>query len=125
MKTEQELRAAHFTESGVQRFLVTERAYADELFKKAGLLGEADKGTDTPLEITHDHVRRAALALGMRRERTSGWFIACQVAEYVCAAGAGVGSNYLNTQSGIILFGGSLVVGVILFIVRMTWDRNP
>src|SRR6185437_15765251 len=93
MKTEQELREAHFTDSGVQRYLATETAYSDELFKKATLLGEADRGAGLPLEVTHDHVRRAASALESRPQQQSGWTIAVEVGELLCAAGAGVGGN--------------------------------
>ena len=124
MKTEQELREAHFTDSGVQRYLATETAYSDELFKKATLLGEADRGAGLPLEVTHDHVRRAASALESRPQQQSGWTIAVEVGELLCAAGAGVGGNNLPKPWAIILFGLSLALGIILYMFRKVGSRR-
>jgi hypothetical protein len=124
MKIDQELRAANFTDSGVTRFLLTEEAYSEELFNRAVALGNADKASDTPLEVTHDHVRKAAQAISVAPKKESAWHVGGQIGEYLCVAAASVGANNLPKSWAIILFGVSLALGITLFVARMTWNRS-
>lgn len=125
MKTDQELQAAGFTESGATRYKATALAYCDELFVKSVALGDRDKATDTPREVTHEHVRGAATALALRGgERQDAVQIGCQVGEYVCAAAAGVGGGKLETSWGVAVFGLSLTIGVVLFVTRNLRSRS-
>ena len=125
MKTDQELQVGGFTESGAKRYKATAVAYCDELFNRSVALGESDKATDAPREITHDHVRSAAAALALKgQDKSDPVQIWCQVGEYLCAAAAGVGGGKLEQSWGVLLFGISLTVGVILFVVRNSRSRS-
>src|SRR6266850_2336378 len=119
MKSDQDLKAAGFTDSGVSRYKKTAEDYCEELYVKAVALGDRDKASDAPREVTHEHVRDAASDIQRRgREGKSPTQIWCQVGEYVCAGTAGVGAGKLDTTWGIALFGLSLTLGVVLFIIR-------
>jgi len=121
MKTEKDLQDAGFTESGAKRYAATTSAYCEELFLKAVALGDRDKAADTNREVTHDHVRGAAAVLAVRgRETQSKLQIICQIGEYVAAALAGVGGGRLDATWGIVMFGLSLAIGVVLFVIRNT-----
>lgn len=119
MKTDQDLKAAGFTDSGQNRYKKTVDDYCEEIYSKAVALGDRDKAVDAPREVTHEHVRDAAAEIQRRgRESKNSTQIWCQVGEYVCAGTAGVGAGKLDAPWGIALFGLSLTIGVILFIVR-------
>jgi|SRR5688572_32798019 len=121
VKADQDLKDAGFTDSGIVRYRNTAKGYCDELFAKAVALGDRDKATDTPREVTHEHVRDAAVALGQKgRDNQTPGQIRCQVGEYLFTAAAGVGAGKLDQQWGIILFGVSLAIGVVLFVIRNT-----
>lgn len=124
MKTEQELHTAGFTDSGATRYKASAKAYCDELFAKAIALGDRDKASDTSREVTHEHVRGAAAVLAIKsQDKNDPTQVWCQVGEYVCAASAGVGGGKLEQSWGVVLFGLSLTIGVILFVVRNTRSR--
>lgn len=125
MKTDQELNSAGFTESGATRYKASAKAYCDELFAKAVALGDRDKASDASREVTHEHVRGAAAVLAIRgHDKQDASQVWCQVGEYLCAAAAGVGGGKLEQTWGVALFGLSLTLGVILFVIRNTWSRN-
>lgn len=125
MKTDQELQAGGFTESGAKRYKATATAYSGELFSRAVALGESDKAADAPREVTHDHVRSAAAALALKgQDKSDPVQVGCQVGEYVCAALAGVGGGKLEHSWGVLLFGLSLTLGVILFVIRNSRSRT-
>lgn len=124
MKTDQELQAGGFTESGAKRYKAAATAYCDELYSRSVALGDSDKAVDAPREVTHDHVRSAAAALAVRgNDRSDPLQVWCQVGEYVCAASAGVGGGKLEHSWGVLLFGLSLSLGVVLFVVRNMRSR--
>lgn len=123
MKSESELKQAGFTDSGAKRYIATSTAYCNELLAKSVALGDIDKAPDTATEVTHDHVRSAAEVISARGKGSQGQTLAqvwCQVGEYICAALAGVGGGELEKPWGVVVFGLSLTVGVILFVVRNT-----
>lgn len=119
MKTPQELHAGGFTPSGTARYNGTANDYCDELFDRAVALAEADKAPNLPREVTHEHVRNAAVALSARPStRVSNWAIACQIGEYLCVAAAGVGGGKYEQSGFLILFILSVAFGIILFVSR-------
>ncbi|MCW0387315.1 hypothetical protein NB722_001854 [Xanthomonas sacchari] len=61
--------------------------------------------------------------LAIRSQGSSGVQIACQIGEYVCAALAGVGGGKLEHTWGVLIFGLSLTLGVILFVIRNQRSR--
>ena len=126
MKTEKELKDAGFTESGTTRYRQSTTEYCDTLFQKAVTFGEADKADGLPREVTHDHVKAAAHAIANSygRDQPTKVQIWCQVGEYVTAAFAGLGAGKLDQTWGIALFGISLTLGVICFIVRNTQKQK-
>lgn len=119
MKTDQDLKTAGFTDSGLNRYKNTVDDYCKEIYSKAVALGDRDKASDAPREVTHEHVRDAAAELQRRgRESRTALQISCQIGEYVCAATAGVGAGKLDATWGIALFGISLSIGIVLFVIR-------
>lgn len=124
MKSEDELRRVGFTQSGAKRYVAAATAYCEELFAKSIALGDRDKAPDTPREVTHDHVRGAAAVIAVRgQDGQSTLQIWCQIGEYVCAALAGVGGGKLGQTWGVIMFGLSLTIGVVLFVTRNIRSR--
>lgn len=126
MKTEQELQADGFTESGVNRFSATITGYETEVHKKAVSYGEADKALNAPREITHEHVRAAAHAVASSygtpiRTKTS---IFLQVCEYVLTAAAGVGGGNMNENWGTATFVLGVAAAVICFVTRTFTERK-
>jgi len=120
MKTPQELANDGFTQSGATRYVTTSTEYCQQLFDRSIALGENDKASGLPREVTHDHVRAAAAGLSIKSmDKSTPLSVSCQVGEYVCAALAGVGGGKLDAVWGILLFGISLAIGVILFVTRI------
>jgi hypothetical protein len=122
VKSDDELKAQGFTDSGRDRYKKTAGEYCDTLFAKAVALGDRDKADGLPREVTHDHVKAAAhvIADSYGKVSSSRLSVTCQIGEYVCAATAGVGGNNLTERWGIVAFGMSLTVGTILFVIRNT-----
>jgi hypothetical protein len=119
MRTDQELITNGFTESGKKRYIEAVGQYSDALFNTSIKLAEASKASDTNIEVTHEYVRDAAIAISKRKEKPSMIQIFLQIGEYVCTALVGVGSGNINQKWGILLFGFSSAIGVILFISRV------
>jgi|SRR5579863_2713030 len=119
---ENALRAGGFTDSGRTRYLDTVTDYAAELKKRAEGYADVDKAPNLAREVTHDHVRQAAVALAGRREPISKWTIVGQVFEYLATAATGYSVEHLNTVPGIIEFGLSLSLAVILIVARLIYS---
>lgn len=120
MRTEQQLEKAGFTESGRHRYLKTVGDYADDLFNRSEKYGELDKDKSSILEITHEHVRDAASSIVRTygKDRLTRWTIVGQVGEYVFTAIAGVGAGNISTPWGILVFGLSIALAIILLVFR-------
>lgn len=124
MKTDVELAASGFTESGARRYTHTTNDYCDQLFSKAIAFGDVDKASDAPREVTHDHVRSAAISLAARSYTTGKLQVAGQIGEYVFTALAGVGGGKLDKPGGVLLFGISLTIAAILVMFRIYRGRT-
>jgi hypothetical protein len=122
VKTDADLKLQGFTESGIDRYKKSTTEYCDTLFSKSIALGDRDKAAGLPREVTHDHVKTSAhlIAASYGKAGNSRLCIVCQIGEYVCAATAGVGGGKLDHSWGVVLFGLSLVIGTILFVIRNT-----
>jgi hypothetical protein len=122
VKTEQELQQAGFTSSGAKRYRDTMLDYSTKLYNKAISYGQADKATDSNLEITHDHVRAAAhnITATFSREQPSKLGVAIQIGEYVLTALSGVAGGNLKESWGTLMFVVCVALTVILFVVRNT-----
>jgi len=97
-------------------------SYEEKLRKTAISQSSATKNSDAPIEVTADHVNRAAEFLASRfaRPRPSKWWIISQVLELVLVAIAGVGGGHLSTDWGKILFVVGLVIAGVLVAVRLS-----
>lgn len=122
MKTDQDLQHAGFTTSGAKRYQETVAAYSTALYEKAVVYAQADKATDTNLEVTHDHVRAAAhnITATFGRDQPSRLSVPIQIGEYVFTALAGVGGGSLKEPWGTPVFVIGVALAVILFVVRNT-----
>src|ERR1035437_6382083 len=118
------LRNEGFTESGCRRYCDSVLDYANTLKTRAVLYAEADKAPDLAREVTHDHVRAAAIALAGRQTGPSAWGIAGQVSEYLATASAGFSAGNIDTGLGILGFGLSISTAVLLMLVRLVRDRT-
>lgn len=123
---EADLLSAKYTQTGIQRYKQTIEKYGEQLFKIATLLGEKDKRDGFDREITEQHVRNAAIEMNKSLTKTEKpmWIVFCQIGEYLCTAGVGVGGSNLETKWGICTFGLGLTIGIALFITRMTKTKQ-
>lgn len=117
-----ELISAKYTSAGIQRYKQTIKSYSKSLFNKAILIGELDKADGYDREITEHHVRKATIEMTNAFSKTekSAWIIFCQAGEYLCTGVVGVGASNLKENWGTITFGLGLVIGIALFVFRMT-----
>lgn len=123
MRDINELKNQGFTDSGQKRYLKATRQYCNDLFTTAIDLAKSDKDTDTDIEVTHEHVRNAAIALMKKRTKSSKQVI-LHIGEYLFTALAGLGSGNLSETWGILLFGISLALGVICFVSRIFKENS-
>lgn len=119
---EAELLSAKYTPTGIQRYKQTIKSYGDQLFINATLQGERDKIDGYDREVTEQHVRNAAIEMtkSVIKSEKSNWVVFCQAGEYFCTGCAGAGASNLDHNWGIIAFGLGLVIGIALFVTRMT-----
>ena len=124
--SEEQLKAAGFTESGTPRFTETVKEYSNVLFARAIHYGDVDKAPNLPREITHEHVRAAAVSMAKSFGKTakSKWTTLGQIGEYIFTAIAGVGGGHLDNQYGIAAFGLGLSGAVILVVIRITKNKS-
>lgn len=122
LKTQQDLQNAGFTPAGIKRYEDTITAYGETLLKKSVAQGNLDKADDSPLEITHEHVRAAAhnIVSTFGKEKPSPLTIPIQIGEYLLTAGAGVGGGALKEKWGLPVLVICLAFAVVLFVVRNT-----
>lgn len=122
MKSLLELEQTGFTEAGRTRYIQTVDGYAEALVKRASDYGQADRGKDLPLEITHEHVRQSAysIASSYGKDRPSRWNMAGHIGEYVFTAIAGISGGNISSNWGPITFGVSLAFAVILIVFRLS-----
>ena len=124
--SDDQLRDAGFTNSGVPRFKETVKEYSGLLFQQAVKFGEVDRAANLPREITHEHIRASAfsIAKSFGKPAKPKWFIPVQIGEYISAAIAGVGGGHLDKPLGIAAFGLGLTAGVILVVTRLTKTKS-
>lgn len=115
MKTEQELRDSNFTNEGIKRFEQTMESYSKNLFETSIALAKREHSDS--VEITQTHVRDAAISL-IRKSPRNVWSIIGQTLEYVFGITAGIGAGNMSNSWGQLLFGGSIFVGTVIFVVR-------
>ncbi|SBS68815.1 hypothetical protein [Vibrio atlanticus] len=122
MKTDQELKEAGFTLSGVKRYQSTVGDYANVLYKKSLNFGDAAKAEDMPREVTHDHVRSSANVISntFGTEKTSKWWILCQVSEYVLTAISAYAAANLSKDWGTPVFVVAVVLAGVLVATRIS-----
>lgn len=121
-----ELSNAGYIGSGIQRYKQTVISYAEELFKNATLLGEIDKVDELPRDVTGEHVRKATVELNKSASKNEipAWVVLSQIGEYICTAAVGVGASNVSENWGIITFGIGIVIGIALFVNRMTNQKR-
>jgi len=124
--SEENLDRAGFTDSGKPGFKRTVSDYSTMLFNKAVRLADVHKAEDCPREVTHEHVKEAAvmIAKSYAKPPVSKWFTLMHVLEYICTLIFGFGLAKLDQSWAlpVILF--AAVIGVILFTVRLI-KTNP
>jgi len=121
-----DLDTAGFVDSGNTQFKSTVQDYSNRLFVRSVRYGDAQKGDGLPREITHDNVNAASLAMARSfgKPEKSAWLIVCQIFEYIFTGSAGIGAGNLSETWGIVAFGLSLGLTVILMVVRMVNSKN-
>lgn len=125
MKSKEELEHDGFTNSGVSRFEDTVKEYSGALYSKSIGFGKMDKADDLSLEVTHDHVRKAAFAIAKSfgKEKVSAWMVVSQVAEYVLTAIAAFALGLLSKPWGTPLFVVASVLAGLLIAIRLTRSK--
>ena len=117
-----QLKQYGFIDSGLRNVESTVTEYSERLLNMAIQFGEIDKAKDMPAEITHEHVRQAALTIARSFGRPSKnrWLIVTQIGEYVATAVAGIGAGHLTTPPGIIALALGTSAAVLLIVTRLT-----
>ena len=112
----------NFTVSGDSHFKKIVNDFSNELLDRTKKVGIACQATNSPLELTHEHVTTATHSIfgSLRAYNTPRWVPFAIVFEYICAGAVGVGGSNLGTQWGILLFGLGLVAGALSIIARWT-----
>ena len=120
------LREVGFTLSGETRFKDTIQDYSNTLFKKSVHFGELDKASDAPREITHEHVKAAAFSIAQSygKDRPSKLQHFAQACEYISTAISGAGASHLDKTAGVIAFVLGAIGAVLLFVYRVTSNRD-
>lgn len=111
-----------FTAPASKRLADTVEDYRRELHARAQLVAKASTAPDDQVEVTAEHVRGAARAIAATsaNRAPSGWVIAGQVVEYICAIGVGAASGHLDKPNGIWTFAGLAAVGLLLLAARIS-----
>lgn len=96
--------------------------FENELFRRSTRIADANRLESEPREVTQQNVRSAAaeLAVNLVHKPVSGWKFVSWISEYVMVAATGAAGNHLNEPAGILVFGVSLAIGVILVVARLT-----
>ncbi len=126
MITEEELETKGFTATGKARLRKTLESYEEQLVEHSLQVGKYSKASDLPLEVTHEHVRKAAdnLMSPLRDKKRSKLSITFQVGEYFCSAGIAYGLAEHATAWGFPLALGSLVLGSLLLVLRVIYSHR-
>lgn len=116
--SDNELGEADFIKSGKEKYKALVNAFSKELFERSILLCDAGNlGGDR--EVTQEYVVKAShIIYGKSNEKQSNKDVFLQVVEYLCSAGVGAGASNLGDNWGEIVFGVSLVIGIVAFVTR-------
>lgn len=122
---EEELASAGFINSGKTKFKSILQDFSNQLFYKAVRYGDAEKG-ELEREITQEHVYSASYNIFRKygRKDKSIWAILGQIGEYLFTGLAGVGGGRIETTWGVLMFGVSLAIAIILIVIRLTTSKD-
>jgi hypothetical protein len=126
LKNLEELEKDGFTASGLSRYQETLEQYSSALHTKSITYGDADKASNMPREVTHDHVRSAAhqIANSFGKDKSSPWWILCQVIEYSLTAISAYALGNTDKEWGTPVFVICAVVAGILIAVRLSKSKS-
>lgn len=126
MKSDQELKEDGFTRVGIERYRATVKGYADEVHERSVAYGEADKPRDLNREVTHEHVRAAALSIASTygRDRKSPLWVVCQVIEYLFTAASAYALGNSTEPWSTPVFIISAVLAGILIAFRVSNSKS-
>ncbi len=115
-----------FTQSGLQQYRATMIDYSNQISVRALNYGNIAKANGMFVEITHEHVRSAALSIARSFgfPVKSKWFIVAQICEYIAMAAAGLGGGYIDKQWGTTTFILGLFIATILIVIRLTQAKG-
>ena len=114
------LQTSGFTNSGTSQYQKTVIEYGETLLHKSVSYAEVDKPLSGPIEVTHEHVRRAAhsIANSYGKPVKPKWLLSVQVGQYIFAAGCGFCGGFLSQTMGLIGFVSCFVIGGVLFVLE-------
>lgn len=114
------LQSSGFTNSGITQYQKTLVEYNEILLHKSISYAEVDKPSNGTIEVTHEHVRRAAhsIANSYGKPVKPKWLLPVQVGQYIFAAGCGFCGGFLNQTAGLIGFVCCFIIGGILFVLE-------
>lgn len=119
--SEDKIEIAGFTDSGKTGFKKTVSEYSDMIFNKATGLADVHKADDCLREVTHEHVKAAAIMIASNygKPRKRRWLVFTQILEYIGTAIAGWSTVYLKETWGIQVFVVTIATVVILMVLRL------
>lgn len=119
------LEQANFTNMGKQKYVQIIQDVAVRLYQTSVKYADEDKN-DLPREVTQEHLQHASSTMFSKyhsAKKTKG-IIVCQCGEYIFSASAGLGAGHINDYWGIVVFGLSLCLATVLFVVRLTQFKD-
>jgi hypothetical protein len=123
---EKDLTSDGFTNSGQKKFQETVQDFSNQVYEKAVTYAELSKASGLNREVTHEHIKDAAIKTtrNFGNKEKSSWAYAGHVGEYALTALSGLGAGYIKESWGGLMFGISLGLAVLLIIVRLIKEKN-
>lgn len=123
---DKELTRDGFTNSGQKKFQDTIQDFSDQVYDKAVAYAELSKASGLSREVTHEHIKDAAIKTtrNFGKKEKSNWSYIGHVFEYVFTALSGLGAGYIKESWGVLIFGISISLAVVLIIVRLINEKD-
>lgn len=122
VRSNDELKNNDFTVTGIKRYEDTLNEYENELFNKSIYFAEIDKAADLDKEVTHTHIRNAAIAISNSygKNKLTTWDKIGQVGELIFTGIGSFGLAKTDEKWGIAIFVISGILVAVLLMIRIS-----
>ncbi len=115
-----------FTPSGSAHYKNSVNDFANSLLQRAETIGKCSMLSNSPLEITHEHVTTAAHYIfgAILPPEKPSVILVTRIAEFLCAALVGAGGSNLGTTWGKWAFGFGFFAASIVYVVQIVKEKR-